>query len=149
MPIIQQKMIFREDVRSNPLALYVFGDNILRKGLGGQAKEMRHEANSVGVATKNAPGIGDQDFFSDEPAAILAQNAIIDQDMKKLFSHLKEGGVVIWPRDGIGTGLSRMPELAPTSFNHLQNKFAALCQVSELFRTGRYNACQRLAGENS
>ena len=35
-----EKIIKRDKLKSNPDILYLFGDNLLRKGLGGQAKEM-------------------------------------------------------------------------------------------------------------
>ena len=35
------KVITRDKIKENPDVLYLFGDNLLRKGLGGQAKEMR------------------------------------------------------------------------------------------------------------
>ena len=53
--IIYQKFIYRSDLKANPSVLYLFGDNLQRVGLGGQAKEMRGEPNAVGIATKKAP----------------------------------------------------------------------------------------------
>lgn len=149
MPLGEVKKYYREDARVNRnpdtqcLAdalknldwLYVFGDNVQRVGMGGQAYEMRHEPNAVGVATKYSPNR----YYGDSPAEILAQNRIIDNDMKPLFRHLVNGGVVIWPRDGIGTGLSALPEHAPETFTHLENKYRALVRVSRLFTLRRFD----------
>lgn len=52
MIVLHQKFIFREDLQANPDVYYLFGDNVERRGLGGQAKEMRGEPNAIGVATK-------------------------------------------------------------------------------------------------
>lgn len=133
MPVLFQKMIFREDLRRNASVLYVFGDNVMRRGMGGQAQHMRGEKNAVGVATKYRPGMDPEDFFGDEPAQVEAQARILDNDMKRLFDHVKDGGIVVWPADGIGTGLSRMPEQAPTSFDYLEQKLGALIMTARLF----------------
>jgi hypothetical protein len=133
MPLIFQKVYKRDDARRNPEVLYVFGDNVRRVGLGGQAREMRQEPNAVGVATKVSP----YECFGDKPEEIIAQNRIIDIDMKPLFDHLKNGGIVVWPTDGIGTGLAGLPVYAPMTFEYIQQKLAALIRVAKLFDKGR------------
>lgn len=132
MPLIFQKVYKRDDARRNPDVLYVFGDNVRRVGLGGQAAELRHEENAVGVATKYSPN----ECFGEAPAQIIAQNRIIDEDMKPLFEALKNGRVVVWPSDGIGTGLARLPQVAPSTFDHVEQKLAALIRVAKLFDMG-------------
>lgn len=52
MIILRQTRIYRADLAMNPKVLYVFGDNLERKGFGGQAYEMRGEPNAFGIATK-------------------------------------------------------------------------------------------------
>ena len=52
MPVIFMSSITREFVRNHPDFIFVFGDNLAKKGLGGQAREMRGEPNAVGIATK-------------------------------------------------------------------------------------------------
>jgi hypothetical protein len=99
---------------------------------------MRGEPNAIGVATKASPIA----FFGNEPAEVLAQNKIIDHDMKPLFAHLLKGGIVIWPTDGIGTGLSEMPRYAPRSFEHLEQKLAALIRVGKLFTINQRDALE-------
>jgi hypothetical protein len=142
--VIFQKIIKNEDLRRNFAAgvpaLYVFGDNVLRKGLGGQAGEMRGEPNAVGVATKYLPSMERDAFFTEESAAIDAQKRILDTDMKPLFSHLKDGGIVIFPADGIGTGLSRLPELAPTTYAYLEEKLSAMVKIGRLWGSDRPRA---------
>lgn len=129
MPVLFQKIIDREDLRRNAEVLYVFGDNCQRVGFGGQARAMRGEKNAVGVATKYSPAR----CFGDDPAEVEAQNRIIDEDMKPLFAHVMRGGIVIWPADGIGTGLADMPNQAPRTFSYLHQKLAALLKAADLF----------------
>lgn len=129
MPLLFQKFVDREDLRRNPDVLYVFGDNCKRVGLGGQARAMRGEPNAVGVATKYSP----QYCYGNSPAEVEAQNRTIDVDMKPLFEKLKTGGIVIWPTDGIGTGLANLPRVSPDTFAYLQQKMAALIRTAEMF----------------
>lgn len=118
MPLIYQKMIVRADLQRNPQVLYVFGDNLQRTGFGGQAKEMRGEPNAIGVATKRAPGRRDCDYFSDDD---LAFNELsIYSDLKEVMDALARGRVVVWPADGLGTGLSQLPTRAPQTWDYLE-----------------------------
>lgn len=115
--IIHQYRIYRQDLQNNPNVLYVFGDNLLEIGSGGQAGEMRGEPNAVGVPTKKRPGMNEKDFFTDDE---LAENIFeISMKVNRLTKHLKAGGVVVLPSDGIGTGLSQMPERCPKTFKYL------------------------------
>lgn len=135
--VIFQKVIKNEDLRRAYLVglpmLYVFGDNVKRVGMGGQAREMRGEPNSVGVATLYAPGV----FYQDDPVSVDAQKRVIDLDMKPLFDHVKKGGLVVWPSDGIGTGLARLPVASPSTFAYLEDKLEALIKIGRLFSADR------------
>ena len=115
--------ITRDMVHAAPEARFVFGDNVLRVGLGGQAGSMRGEPNAIGVATKRAPGMSDADFFSDDNAADLA---VIDGDIDKIAAALADGRTIYVPRDGLGTGLSELPTRAPNLHQHIINRFRAL-----------------------
>lgn len=111
MPIIFQKWIYREDLVSNRDVLYLFGDNLERKGFGGQAKEMRGEPNAVGIATKKKPSLFEDSFFSDDDMDLFLTH--YDVDIARVDDHLELGGIVIVPSDGLGTGLSELPTRAP------------------------------------
>lgn len=109
--ILKQKYIHREDLKANRHVLYLFGDNLARYGYGGQAAEMRGEPNAVGVATKNTPKRTPDAYFYDTD---FAENArIIANDLRKAFNHVRSGGIVVIPLDGLGTGLSQLSSRAP------------------------------------
>src|SRR3972149_600556 len=55
MPIIFQKHYTRDGIKKNRNCWYVFGDNMMRYGYGGQAKEARGEFNAIGIPTKWSP----------------------------------------------------------------------------------------------
>ena len=111
--LLTQKWIMRSDLKNNPHVLYLFGDNLRRVGMGGQAKEMRHEPNACGVATKKEPTSGANVFFTDDEYEENVRNFMID--LRPAFDHARSGGIVIVPEDGLGTGLSEMPQRAPKS----------------------------------
>jgi hypothetical protein len=120
MPIIYQKWITRQDLRNNPDRFYVFGDNVQRAGYGGQAKEMRDEPNAIGVATKFKPTNEPDAFFNDG----VRCRAIVGLDLEKVQEALDAGKTVVVPADGIGTGLSRLPEVAPKLDAYIKEWFA-------------------------
>lgn len=127
MSLIFQHWICRADLRANRNVLYVFGDNEGRCGNGGQAAEMRGEPNAIGVATLMAPGR----FWNDTDTS--RQCAVIDADMAPLFDALRHGETVIFPLDGIGTGLADLERRAPATFAHLMAQIGALKSTPEQF----------------
>lgn len=127
MAILYQKFINREDLRKNPNILYVFGDNDRRDGFGGQAAEMRGEPNAVGVRTKHEPGSSNDSYWSDRD---FDKNCTkIDEDLARVKSHLRRGGLVVLPIDGLGTGFSQMDRRCPRTFNMLNQSLAGLESV--------------------
>lgn len=124
MPLIFQKRIYREDLKANPNITYVFGDNELRVGLGGQAGEMRGEPNAFGIPTKHNPGIFPSDYWSD--ADYNAHTVTLAQHFAELEAELSIRKTIVWPLDGIGTGLSDMPNRCPKIFLYLNNKLSDL-----------------------
>jgi len=126
MPVIRQAWITRDDLRLNRDRVYVFGDNMVRRGYGGQAKSMRGEPNAFGIATKWTPGNHPDAFFRDsdldDPLFTLA--------LLSAFSHLVEvlenGHDVVIPTDGLGTGLSKLPEKAPKIAAMIDDNIAKL-----------------------
>jgi hypothetical protein len=115
--------ITREDVQANPQCFFVFGDNVQRLGLGGQASSMRGEPNSIGVVTKWKPSNEPAAFFYDSEYTQVT--ALIEEDLKKVEKALKRSFVVL-PKDGLGTGLSRLPELAPRVNMYLEMRLTEM-----------------------
>lgn len=54
--------ITKDYLRANPNHVFVFGDNLQRKGKGGAAK-LRDEPNTYGFITKKAPNNDDESFY--------------------------------------------------------------------------------------
>jgi hypothetical protein len=117
--LLFQEWISRADLQDNPDKIYVFGDNVKRYGYGGQAKEMRGEPNAFGIPTKWAPSMSDDAYFSDRQYNDIV--IILDLHFQKLRSHIENGTSVVFPTNGIGTGLSQLPQRAPIVNDFIQN----------------------------
>lgn len=118
MPLIIRKThIYRKDVRAEPEAFFIFGDNAERKGFGGQAYELRGEPNGIGVATKWKPNWQDDAYFTDDDITCLK---IILTDLARAEEKLNEGKIVYWPECGIGTGLAELPKRCPTLYGIIE-----------------------------
>lgn len=118
MPLLYQKFIHREHLRANPQVLFVFGDNVQRTGLRGQAAAMRGEPNAVGVATKWAPQMSQFAMFLDHQLEEIER--IVGTDLIPVVDALNLGRIVVWPMDGIGSGLSQLPTNAPAVWASLE-----------------------------
>jgi nucleoid DNA-binding protein len=120
--VIRQKMIYRKDLRANPRRLFVFGDNMVRQGYGGQAAAMRGEPNAIGVPTKWRPDIDLGDFFEDGDLNNSEVKAAIDDAFDAIRNALAEGRDVVIPTDGLGTGLAELPQRAPKIHAYIESK---------------------------
>lgn len=99
-----------------PALLYVFGDNTERIGKGGQAC-IRDCENAFGIATKISPTNQPEGYFTDEIGCYL----ITVQDIMELIHELqsKKYKAVVFPADGLGTGLSDMPNRCPNVYYYM------------------------------
>ena len=117
-----KEMITREEIKKNPDILYVFGDNDIRKGYGGAAKVARDEKNSIGVRVKKLPSLENNAFYTDKE---------LNQNCDKIFSDFKNirnqkhkyKEIKIFP---LGTGLAKLEEKAPKTFNFLNEQIKFL-----------------------
>ena len=103
--------------------VWVFGDNMKRMGLGGQAC-IRHCGHTIGLRTKNSPSTSSvSDFFSD---AFMAKNKkVINEDIGKIFSAWKSGKNIVLSANGYGNGLAEMDRRATFSWLYLVHRLAA------------------------
>lgn len=108
--------ITRQMMRNEPDKLFVFGDNMARFGLGGQAKEMRGEPNAVGIPTKHSPSTCNEAYFRD------SDFDSVRSEIERAFARLSQhDGVIVWPKDGIGTGLADLPRKSPRIWRFIES----------------------------
>jgi hypothetical protein len=127
--VTKQKMIYRKDLKDNPNTIYLFGDNIKRVGLAGQAREMRGEANALGIPTKRVGDMQESSFFNDNDFEEFKN--IVDSSFLHAFVHVYNGGQIVIPKDGLGTGLSELPSRAPKCYEYLEIKLRKLEKLGE------------------
>jgi hypothetical protein len=116
--------ITRKMLRDNPDKVFIFGDNEARKGLGGQAQQMRGEPNAIGVATKRLPSRGEDAYWSD--AEFERNKQILDADFKPAFEAKAAGKEVVVPKNGIGGGLSELSSRAPRTLEYINQQLSLL-----------------------
>ncbi len=112
-----QEVFSIEDCEANPHKLYVFGDNLLRKGSGpysGQAV-IRHCKNAHGVATKREPNNMPSAFFSDKEEEF----ACVEEDFFALLDKVHNYSAVVFPSSGLGTGRAQLQEKSPKMFEYI------------------------------
>jgi hypothetical protein len=133
--LIYKKFISRADIQATfPTHIYLFGDNMKRVGMGGQAASMRGEPNSFGVPTKWAPDSQTSSYFKDEDWG-LVEDAILFPFLIAL-AWIRAGKTVVTPLDGLGTGLAELPTRAPKIFETIKIRLEIL-EVHAFTRTDR------------
>ena len=122
---MQMKWITRSFVREHRDHIFLFGDNLARRGFGGQAAQMRGEPNAIGIPTKKLPSNDEEAFFTD--AEFEQNKAAIDRTFERLYqmsSTVEQ--VVVMPSDGLGTGRAQLENRAPLPFAYLQKRLRNL-----------------------
>jgi hypothetical protein len=111
--------ITRKFVRDHPEKIFIFGDNCLGRGFGGQAGELRGEPNSYGIPTKKYPSMKADAFFTDDEFEDNVK--IIDEAFARIPIDGRE--IVILP---LGTGLAQLPQRAPKTYEYLVTLMSSL-----------------------
>lgn len=124
MPIYTGERVTRMMLREQRDRLYVFADNLERRGLRGQPDEMRGEPNAVGIPTRRSPSQLVDAFFSDDD--LDAYYTESRAALQRLVSRLRKGGTVVLPIAGLGTGSDRLKDKAPLIWQQLQYDLARL-----------------------
>lgn len=117
--IEKMRFITRETVRANRGKLFLFGDNLERRGFGGQAAAMRGEPNSIGIPTKKSPTNKAGAFFID--LEFDQNKGAIDAAITEITHAVTDSiRAIVIPSDGLGTGRAQLDKRAPRTFAYLQ-----------------------------
>ena len=114
-----------ELLQSKPDYIFVFGDNLLRIGNGGQAI-IRNEPNVIGLATKRLPSHTQEAYMTGSDSDYAA----VDYDFKIIQELLGSGNTVIFPSGGLGTGLSRLQIHAPKLLSYIDSRVSNLIKTN-------------------
>lgn len=107
------------DARSNKNSLFVYGDNDIKKGKKGQAI-IRDEPNAIGIPTKKYPSLYNHSFYTDTEIELNKKK--IDNAIDLLLEKSANYDYVVFPKDGLGTGLAKMDTKAPKTFAYLNGR---------------------------
>ena len=119
MPIELQKHFSVEDCNNNPDKIYVFGDNLIHKGKGGQAI-IRDCPNTFGIPIKRLPSIDSDSFFNDEFDEYEAVKSAIEK--LAVMKYSRKEVTFVFPTDGLGTGLAQMKTKSPKLFKYMNEQ---------------------------
>lgn len=120
----------RQDVRDHPKLLFIFGDNDIQKGRGGQAI-IRGLPNTMGIPTKKLPYTYNEAYYNDNELDVNQQR--IDAAIDNILSNLSKYQGVSLPTDGFGTGLANLPVRAPKTFAYLESAVAEMIEKIKAF----------------
>ena len=123
MKIEYQKFWTVNDVRSTKHKLYIYGDNDIHLGEKGQAI-IRNEPNAMGIPTKKIPSMNKGSFYTDEE--LEKNKEKIDNAISKVIESLIKYEIIVFPEDGLGTGLYKLDKCAPLTFKYLNDQLAQL-----------------------
>jgi len=93
-------LVTKEFLKSNPNCVFVFGDNLERKGRGGAAI-LRYEPNTYGFITKKRPTHVDTDYYKPEEYRM-----VFNKEMTKLRSVIKSNSDKTYLISKLGAGLA-------------------------------------------
>lgn len=129
--VIRVPVITRDMVRRDRETVFVFGDNMERTGLGGQAGQMRGEPNAVGVPTKWRPGRHDRDYFVNADLKNRAVWDAVHAAFDALRAALDAGRNVVIATDGLGTGRAELNLRAPRFLRAIEAAIAGLSKKED------------------
>ncbi len=114
------------DVRNMSDYLFVFGDNDIKVGKGGQAI-IRDEPNTIGIPTKKYPNNKTSSFYYDTE---YNENIIkIDNAINNIIKKSNNYKGIILPEDGFGTGLAKLHINAPKTLEYINKRIIELKQT--------------------
>lgn len=102
-----------EMCRANPVKVFVYGDNLAGYGTAGQAC-IRNEPNAFGIPTKRYPSMGVGAFFADSKC----EEEHVLNALRDLYV-LSKRHTIVFPRNGVGTGLAKMQENSPIIYGKM------------------------------
>lgn len=118
MPLeFSAKYFNRRDVARDLGRMYVFGDNLSRKGNKGQSV-IRGVPNAIGVATKFYPSMNVSSFFSSD-RDLFELIKVVSNDLAVVNEYLESKATVVWPYANIGVGNAKLPEKNPALYEFI------------------------------
>lgn len=105
-----------EDVTTSRNKIFIYGDNDMQIGLGGQAV-IRNESNTLVIRTKKSSDIQNDAYYTDSEFEDNKKKIL--RDIKKISDELLFGAIIVFSDSGYGTGLAKLKEKAPNTYKFL------------------------------
>jgi len=105
-----------EGAENEPKSLFIFGDNNIQQGIKGQAM-IRKCHNAHGIPTKKYPGYAVEHYYNDADYDNNIER--IDIAIASIIDKAPRFHKIYLPNNGLGTGLSDLPNKAPKTFKYL------------------------------
>ena len=118
--VIFKNIITRKMLRQHPNWIFLFGDNLEKRGYGGQAKVMRGEPNAIGIPTKKRPSMKRDSFFTDDE---FEENK---KAIDKAIAEIPKDKIIVMPIRGLGTGRAMLRVKAPKTWQYVCDKIKEL-----------------------
>ncbi len=116
-----------EYLRKNQNVIFIYGDNLIRKGYGGAAK-LRDESNAYGFITKKYPNNKDSSFFT-----VKEYVPIFKKQLTQLVSCIKSHPNKTFLISRIGGGLANKHNIFETVIKPNISKLKKYKNVKLLF----------------
>ncbi len=110
--VVQDEWYSLQQCKDEPNKMFIFGDNTKHVGNGGQA-QIRPAKNAIGLVTKRLPSMDDESFFNDSMDDYISMLTDIVKLYKLATDIRYNDWTLVFPKDGLGTGLSELPTRAP------------------------------------
>lgn len=124
--VVRVRSLHLQSVRANPGTLFVFNDNMQRYGGPALARQIRGEPNAVGIPTKREPANRESSYFKNGDLDAQDVRMAIQGALDRLQEHLDNGGNVVLPVEGIGTGLAGLRDHAPLIYRMVNGRLQEL-----------------------
>lgn len=96
----KNNIVTQQYLDDNPTAIFVFGDNLLRRGVGGAAR-LRHHPQALGFITKKSPKYTDESYYTPEE-----YKEVFDKELKFLSNMISDCPDKTFLISPIGSGLA-------------------------------------------
>lgn len=101
--------------------IFAFGDNLDQTGTGGQAI-IRSESNIIGIPTKRKPTYSPDSYMTGTDSDYEA----VTNSFLAIQSLIQADNEIVFPSNGIGTGLARLHITAPNLLSYIDSEISKL-----------------------
>ena len=120
----------RKDVVANKNCLFVYGDNDIQKGKGGQAM-IRDFPNTIGIPTKKLPRQIPGAYYIDDEFDENVEKITIA--FEKVILKSKNYKIVYFPKDGFKTGLASMDKYCPRTLAAMNKLLSCIYDKENIY----------------